>query len=222
ALDQAINLAWNRLVPQLHSRGFAVEDSAFVAALARLSEDRGWPEQRRATLLQVIRVTEAACARPAPSGSWGPGPPGHLAALKRRAIRDEGAAGADVVSLVVAAVGDCFDGKLSLAFAEQLLAGWPAAHWAGRNRNRLRILICDRAFEAGFEVQDLVEAGEAAPALAELLETADTDELARLRLLWSLRATTPWDRCGKAVTVFELAALVLNPAESPFLDGLLT
>jgi len=38
------------------------------------------------------------------------------------------------------------------------------------------------------------------------LETASTDRLAILRLLWSLRPRRPWDRWAQAVTAFELAA----------------
>src|SRR5207237_4495896 len=33
----------------------------------------------------------------------------------------------------------------------------------------------------------------------------DTDGLARLRLLWDLRPARPWQACGPAATVFELA-----------------
>src|SRR5205823_14746861 len=39
-------------------------------------------------------------------------------------------------------------------------------------------------------------------------------DLAWLRLLWSLRATRPWDRCGPANTVFELA---VDPDEGKLL-----
>jgi hypothetical protein len=70
---------------------------------------------------------------------------------------------------------------------------------------RLHILLCDRAFEAGFEVSNLVEVGQVAPTLGAVLETEDADWLARLRLLWSLRARRPWDRCGEAMLAFEFA-----------------
>ncbi len=72
-------------------------------------------------------------------------------------------------------------------------------------RARLRILVADQAFEAGFEVADLLGAGQMAPALAALLRISDPDGLAALRLLWSLRPTRPWFRCGLSRTVFELA-----------------
>src|SRR5262249_34287528 len=73
------------------------------------------------------------------------------------------------------------------------------------NLARLRVLLCDRAFEAGFEVQNLLDAGRTAPSLGAVLQTDVPGGLAALRLLWSLRPSRPWDRCGPATTVFELA-----------------
>jgi hypothetical protein len=72
--------------------------------------------------------------------------------------------------------------------------------------SRLRVLLCDRAFEAGLEVQDLVEIGRIVSPLGAALQTDDPNGLAQLRLLWSLRPTRPWDRFGRSTTVFELAA----------------
>jgi hypothetical protein len=69
----------------------------------------------------------------------------------------------------------------------------------------LRILLCERAFEEGFEVRDLLAVGVAAPALAEALQIRDAEGLCRLRLLWSLRPSRPWDLLGFAVTAFDLA-----------------
>ncbi len=68
------------------------------------------------------------------------------------------------------------------------------------------MLLCDHAFEAGFEVSNLLDAGQTVPALGEVLGTDDPAGLAALRLLWSQRPTRPWDHCGEARTVFDLAA----------------
>jgi hypothetical protein len=76
------------------------------------------------------------------------------------------------------------------------------------------VLLCDSAFEAGFELRDLIEAGETAPSLGDVLRLEDAEGLAHLRLLWSLRASWPWDRHGEAATVFDLAA---DPDEADFL-----
>jgi hypothetical protein len=54
-------------------------------------------------------------------------------------------------------------------------------------------------------VWDLHALGRAGPGLGRILNTEDTDGLARLRLLWDLRPTRPWRHCGPAATVFELA-----------------
>jgi hypothetical protein len=198
ATDRAVDYAWELLVPRLHAGGYARADSAFAAGLAVTSMERGSRAARARPLARLLGVTEKAVAA-------GQGVVEHLADLHRLALTDAARGGADPVALVVEQVGRCFDGELSLAFAERLLCDWEADWWARENLARLRVLLCDRAFEAGFEVVNLVEAGRAAPSLGAVLDTDDREELARLRLLWSWRPRRPWDICGEAETVFDLA-----------------
>jgi hypothetical protein len=198
AVERAVDYAWTRLVPRLHAGGYSRADSEFVAGLALCSTGLGRPHLREAPLRQMLALTEKAVAA-------GRGPVEHLAALRRLAVNDV-AAHRDPVLLVAEQIGGCFEGKLSLAFAEQLLDEWQSEWWSRGNLVRLRVLLCDRAFEAGFEVRNLVEAGQVAPTLGAVMETEDADGLARLRLLWSLRASRPWDRCGEdARLAFEFA-----------------
>jgi hypothetical protein len=197
AVDRAVDHAWSRLVPRLHADGFSRADSEFVAGLALSSTGLGHPHVREMPLRQMLGLTEKAV-------SAGKGAVEHLAALRRLAVNDV-AAHRDPVLLVAEHIGRCFEGKLPLAFAEQLLDEWQSEWWSRGNLLRLHILLCDRAFEAGFEVSNLVEVGQVAPTLGAVLETEDADWLARLRLLWSLRARRPWDRCGEALLAFEFA-----------------
>jgi hypothetical protein len=120
-------------------------------------------------------------------------------------LSEAAAAGKDSVALVASQVKRCFDGRLPLIYVQRLLGDREGDGWLRGKRGRLRILLCDSAFEAGFEVRDLIGAGRVAPALAALLETDDRHRLACLRLLWSWRPRQPWDHCGKASTVFDLA-----------------
>jgi multisubunit Na+/H+ antiporter MnhG subunit len=196
---RARNHAWTLLAPRLHEGGFHLDDSAFLAGLALHSLRRGYGNLRGALLADLLVKTEAAASR-------GEAPPAHLAALRRLQAEDAAAAGGDPVPLVAAQVGHCFAGRLPLAFAENLLLGWDSDWWTRGNRARLRILLCDRAFEAGFEVRSLLEAGLTAPALGVVLDTDHPENLAALRLLWSLRASRPWDHCGPGATAFEVAA----------------
>jgi hypothetical protein len=198
-LGRAVDHAWTVLVPELHADGFAADDSAFAAGLALASVGLGRPQERSENLEELIARTDKAVAA-------GEAPPTHLGALWRLAAEDRAAAGGDPVPLLVRQVGRCFEGKIPLDFAVPLLAPGDTPWWTDGNRNRLRVLLCDQAFEAGLEFHDLVEVGRATPALGAALDVEDPGALARLRLLWSLRPTRPWDRCGEAVTVFELAA----------------
>jgi hypothetical protein len=198
AVERAVDHAWTRLVPRLHPDAFSLADSEFVAGLALSSTGKGRPHLREAPLRQMLTLMEKAV-------SAGKGAVEHLAALRRLAVNDV-AGHHDPVLLVAEQIGRCFEGKLSLAFAEQLLDEWQSEWWSRGNLLRLHILLCDRAFEAGFEVRNLVEAGQVAPTLGAVLQTENADGLARLRLLWSLRASRPWDRCGEDARLgFEFA-----------------
>ncbi len=197
--DRAVDHAWTRLAPRLHAEGFSLEDSAFLASLALASVDRGRPAARRDQLARLLALTERVVAA-------GFGGARHLAALRRLAIADAVRQGKDGVLLVVAEIDSCFSGKLPLAYADGVLAGWRDDGWGRGDLARLRVLLYDSAFEAGFELRDMLEAGDAAPSLGDVLRLEDTEGLAHLRLLWSLRASRPWDRQGEAATAFELAA----------------
>jgi hypothetical protein len=191
--------AWALLVPRLHAEEFVLDDSAFLAGLARQCADPRHAPLRAPLLPALLKRMENAVR-------GGMGPPGHLAALYRLLIEDAAAAGADPVPLVVEQLARCFVGRLPMVFAERLLEDWRCDWWTRGNLARLRILLCDRAFEAGFEVRNLLDAGQSAAALGSVLGCDDPEGLAALRLLWSLRPRRPWDHCGEAVTAFELAA----------------
>ncbi len=205
--ERMLRLAWTLLAPRLHENGFVAEDSAFLAGLARATPAGAFRQERAPLLATLLKRTEDALAD-------GLAPPGCLAALRRLMVEDAAAAGADPMPLVVDQVARCFEGRLPLAYAQHLLAQWTADWWTPGNLVRLRVLLCDRAFEAGFEVRNLLDAGRTAPALGDLLGVGDPAGLAALRLLWSERPSRPWDHCGPSRTVFELAA---DPARADLL-----
>ncbi|HZT80239.1 MAG TPA: hypothetical protein VFA26_08455 [Gemmataceae bacterium] len=198
-LERAVDQAWAVLAPRLHAAGFSAADAAFLGGLAALSVGHGRPAARAAVLTRLLNLTDKEVSAHVEAAR-------NLAALHRLALADAVAAGKDPVPLLAGQVGRCFEGRLPLAFADGLLAGWEEAGWPPRKRALLRVLLLDRAFEAGFEVRNLLDAGQTAPALGAVLGTDDPGGLARTRLLWSLRPRRPWDRCGEAVTVFNLAA----------------
>jgi hypothetical protein len=196
--ERAVDYAWTWLVPRLHEIEFSLDDSTFLAGLALSSMEQGRPELRGASLERVLRYTENAVAgRAAP---WI-----HLALLRRLEIADAAALGHDPILRLAEQVTRCFEGELPLAYAEALLADWDSTWWNAANRTRLRILLCDRAFEAGLEVGQLLEVGRLAPILGEVLVLDRTDEVAQLRLLWSQRPIRPWDRWSDPQLVFALA-----------------
>jgi hypothetical protein len=197
-VQRAIDHAWRLLVPALHGEGFSLDDSGFLAGLAMSSVGRGRVSSREEQLSRVLYGTERALEENLV-------PLAHLAALRRLEIADLAAVGRDPVTRAAGQVARCFQGELPLAYVQLLLGEWEASWWTAGNLARLRVLLCDRAFEAGMEVLDLVETGHASPALADVIKSGDPDSLAQLRLLWSLRAERPWDTWSQAETVFQVA-----------------
>lgn len=196
--DRALGYAWSLLAPRLHIGGYDDGDAAFLARLALTSIGRGGAKARDPIVQRHIATTAAAVRA-------GHGRLIDLAAHVRLAVADAPAAGADRVvrmgdALWPCLTGDAPGGLAELVATDDLLVGWSVGE-----RARLRVLLAARAFEAGIEVADLHDLGRAAPALGRALGSDDTDGLARLRLLWSLRPTRPWQVCGPAATVFELA-----------------
>ena len=196
--DRAVDYAWELMAPRLHADGFSLADAEFLAGLALGSTKQGQPARRRPALTAALKRTEQV----APTRGDVAGP---LAALRRLAVHDAAAEGKDPVPLVVAELGDCLEGRLPLAYGEALLTDWATDWWTPGNLARLRVLLCDRAFEAGFEVSHLLEIGQSYSALGAVLVVDDARGLMRLRLLWSQRPSAPWDRAGSARTVFEFA-----------------
>jgi hypothetical protein len=201
--------AWQLLAPRLHQGGYLADDADFLAGLARLSAGDGLASMRTETLPFLLRVTEKAAADRI-------GAPGPLVELARLQVADAAEQGHDAVAVLAEQLAHCFEGRLPMPWADALLERWPASWWTDQAQARLRILLCDRAFEAGFEVGNLLDVAGVAPRLGWLLGCGDARTLAALRLLWSLRPGRPWDRCGPSATVFDLA---LKPARAGVLVG---
>jgi hypothetical protein len=193
---RALTYAWSHLAPRLQDRNFSLEDSAFLAGLALTTAAQGTVSPDKEFLQPLLERTEKASLA-------GAGAMRHLGALWRLAVQSRANAGLDLGQMIAGQVQRCFEGPLSLAFVEGMLADWAPRDWA-KQKARIRVLVCERAFEAGFEVPDLLEAGETSPSLGRLIGR-DPVALAQLRLLWSLRPRRPWDRFGSALTAYEVA-----------------
>jgi hypothetical protein len=191
SLDRGIDHAWTVLAPRLHADGFSIADSGFLAGLAEVSGGHGRPRLRDRVLESILALTERASL-------VDPRVVGHLAALRRLTIDDAGSLGRDPEVLLVRQLIRCLGGQLPFRLVDLLLGSWTDSI------DRLRILLCGRAFEAGLEPADLIETARLSGALGRLLGTEPSATLTRLHRLWSLQATRPWDRCGDARTVFQL------------------
>jgi hypothetical protein len=196
--DRALGYAWSRLAPRLHAGGYDEFDAAFLGRLALTSIGRGGTKARDPIVQRHIATTAAAIRA-------GHGRLLDLATLIRLSVADAPAVGGDPVVRLADALWPCLTGHAPAGLAELVATDDHLARWTVGQRARLRVLLAARAFEAGMEVADLHNLGRASPAVGRALGGDDADGLARLRLLWSLRPTRPWQVCGPAATVFEVA-----------------
>jgi uncharacterized C2H2 Zn-finger protein len=199
SLSRIVDLAWGRLVQQLLELGLARDDWAFLAGLAQCSIGHG-DIAGRADTLEVVRglMDERV--------TGGQVPASYLGALWRLTVEDgaEDEEGQDTVPLLAAQADRCFDGGLPLGFLSTLLAPLENEAWSVADERRLRVLLCQRAFDAGLEVRELLELGRLHGALHRALNLKHGEYIAHLRLLRTLQATRPWERVGKAATIFEI------------------
>src|SRR5439155_14127461 len=183
--DRAIGYAWSLLAPRLHSGGYDEDDAGFLARLALTSIGRGGAKARDAIVQRHIATATTAVRA-------GHGRLADLAALIRLSVGDALDVGSDPVVRLTDARWPCLTGDAPAGLAELVATDELLAVWTVGQRARLRLLLAARAFEAGVEVAGLHDLGRAAPALGRALGSDDADGLARLRLLWSLRPTRPW------------------------------
>lgn len=195
--DRVVDRAWSVMLPQLVQLGVRPADVGFLGSLALVSIERGSRAVRRPFFETALRfaVAEAVAGRAiAP-----------LAALRRLIVHDTVAEGHDPVPLVLEELVHCLLGRLPLAYGEALLTDWETGWWTPGNLTRLRVLLCERAFEAGFEVAELMEIGLSHAALGSVLAITRPLDTAHLHYLWSLRTAKPWDQIAPCTTVFEVA-----------------
>jgi hypothetical protein len=196
--QRAVDHAWRFLAPEMHRPHFARKDAKFLARLAVTSIGRGSPALREKSLERLAELTK-------PEVMKGQAPCGDLAALHCLELDDAIRLGGDPVPILVDDLAACLAGDLPLVFGEQLLEAWPNEARDRGQRARLRVLLCARAFEYGFEARDLHELGRVSSIFGQAYASEDLNGLLRLRWLWNNRPARVWQRCGSASTVFDLA-----------------
>jgi hypothetical protein len=195
-----LDYAWGKLVPRLFAQGYEAQDARFVAGLAQLSRDQQRDDLPETPLAQVLGLFLQALEERKAA-------PEHVAVVARLFVEIAARNGNDPVSLVEKWASLAFEGRIALSFVQALLVDWQADFWSQGQLARLRLRLVDRAFEAGFEVEELLKAAQSAAALGVVIGSEAPRRLAALRLLWSMRASRPWDRLGPVRTAFELAAV---------------
>jgi hypothetical protein len=198
ATQRAVDHAWEMIVPELHRPNFIADDAAFLGSLAMTSIGLGSPATREKLLERVGKLTRKELLRAEVLAA-------DLAALRCLELDDAIRAGRDPVPIFADELAGCLTGDLPLQYAEQLLEAWPNAARDQGQRARLRILICARAFEHGFDARDLQELGRISPLLGQAYASEDIKGLARLRWLWNAKPARLWQKNGSATTVFDLA-----------------
>ena len=192
--DRAVEAAWSHLVPRLLGGN---RTSEWLARLCRTSLGRGDPMARPAILHEVI---DRAASGDTPADLQ------LLAAAGVLQVDDRARLGHDRAAALAELLAAGLSGEQPAAFAE-----YAAECYLGMEkkpeapeRARVRVLLLDAAFQAGFKPRDLIELWAIAPHLRRLMSV---EPLHRLALLHGVRAMGPtrrWERIARADSVFDL------------------
>jgi hypothetical protein len=196
--QRAIDHAWRLLAPRMHRPEFSPDDARFLGRLAITSVGLGSPQLREQAVERLTKLT-------LPEVVKGSVPSGDLAALRCLEIDDAIRLGRDAVPILSNELALALSTELPFAYGEQLLEAWPSEARDRGERARLRVLLCERAFDLGFEARDLHELGRVSTILGQAYASEDLNGLLRLRWLWNNRPARIWQRNGAASTVFDLA-----------------
>jgi hypothetical protein len=187
-LARVIDIAWQRLIPEL------LPGNA-MARFALASVGRGSPKSRSAVLAKAITDVEQAASLGAVFANV-------ASPLWWLQFADDRG---DPVPALIRRFRRCIDGEMLVSAAAGVFDLWWRDRPSRADRARMRALLGEQAFESGLGVWDIVELGRAFPPLGSVLATDDIDGLARLCHVWEQRLIRPWQPCGPAATIFELA-----------------
>jgi predicted RNA-binding Zn-ribbon protein involved in translation (DUF1610 family) len=193
--DRVIDLAWSELVPEMTERAGSV---CWLTRLCRASLDVGDPEVRGYWLRSVIN----RAAREAHNSEL---ELQLFAAASVLQMTDESHYGRDRTAGIASLAARGLRGELPATFAESVVAVTLDVHPSPGELNRLRILLNEAAFEAGFVPQDFLDLWAGAPALGQVMAFDLPHRLALLFGLWQGRRQRRWESVAPAQTVFELA-----------------
>jgi uncharacterized C2H2 Zn-finger protein len=198
--DRAVDAAWTVLVPQLMKGNHS---QRWLARLCRTSAGFGDPNLRAGILRDVIAFASHG---------------GTVADLQLLAAaglleaEDGATMGKDRAAMIASHIAAGLTGEQPIAFAEfaaDCYANGARQPDAGEAA-RVRVMLLDAAFEAGFLPRDLVELWSAAPQLRRVMGVEPLHRIALLHGVWAMRASRRWERVARADSVFDLAKLAPN------------
>ncbi|MBP3955916.1 hypothetical protein J8F10_11530 [Gemmata sp. G18] len=185
--DRAIDAGWRKL-----ARALADRDSArLLTRLCLTSVGLGDPFERASVLNAVVA---RARANPAERQL--------LAVALALQMDDSGRFGRDRAAGVAELIAPVFRGDQSADFAEFVLAAYLRVPRDPAERARLRVLVLLAAFRAGLTARDVLDLCDVAPHVATTVQISP-NYVAMMYGMWVNRAKRPWERVGKARTVFD-------------------
>jgi predicted RNA-binding Zn-ribbon protein involved in translation (DUF1610 family) len=195
--DRLVDAAWMHLVPV---RLAGNHSSRSLTRVCRSSLGRGDPAERAALVKEVL---ERAAAE---------GDLQLLAAASILQASDRARMGHDHASAVAAPIAEAIRGERSTAFAELAAECYLASEPPppAPERARIRVLLLEAAFEAGFSPRDLNELWIAAPRLRALMGVEPLHRLALLHGVAKMQPDRGWERIARAESVFELCRSAPN------------
>ncbi len=209
AEHRLLAVAWRLLVPEILQEQMGPRDWSFLRGLVEMSN-------RVPTVKIDADLLLHCCEEVSVSARTEPIARACLASLSRRSIAGMRDAGEKPWDLLLTLADEVFKAKLPPVFLVELLAcfhGGERDAWPKSQLNALPILLADRAFAAGVELEDWLNLGRAFAVLDAVLRLNQPMHWIRFQAFWQKRDGKHWQRAGEALTALELANASENYAD---------
>lgn len=201
ARERLVKAAWKLLVPEMLQEEMNRRGWGFLHGLLEITD------QIRTPILPQDRLLDF-CEEAREQARTDPLALACLGEIARRHLANLGDLGEDPIEFVLTLSGDCFKGKLPLAFLSRLVESFQVGDrstWKKADRNRLTILVANQAFHADVEIDDWLNLGRAFPEVGDVFHLDQRWHWMQFFALWCQRNRKPWEDVGPSRTMLDIA-----------------
>lgn len=202
--QELVEAFWEEAAPQFHANAFNVKQMAMVYEICLFESHQRMPIVRFGEILRQTKI----CANAVNSRMEENGNTRMYRLMVSSTLRMLQVEDITAVALVLRLldhIASVASGELPLAYADEVLQMLPRATEDREVRVRLRVLLCQKWFEVGWQPRKLHLMGKLYPSLGQAIASENESGLWNLYTLWKRGKVYDWKTLGEVETVFSLA-----------------